>query len=312
MKYLELKGLEFQTNFNLNLINLEYLEFNLCENIILTKNKYLNLKTLYLNENVNVKPKKILKLPEIEECKINSNNLNEQFNSIFDISSFNKLKQLEIETKDFLNLNLENITLEKLELYQNGDISKENEIKMIEKVLSIKSLKNIKFELNQIDINDISKIKGQNLYIIDIWINNNNNDKNDLFLYNIEKKFPNISQLTVKCFNSSKNGITLEITPNHKSKIKEFSLKLNGYSNIKFNIQPYENLEKVSLSSYREIINIKNVLPIFDDKYKIIFNSLYHLDINYLVKNGISFDILNNIYNNIDNMPNLKEFSLIC
>ena len=296
LKYLQLIGIKFHNCFNLNLNNLEYLNIRFCSNIIFNVNS--NLKSLNYWKNSLVITKNKLKLPELEKCIIN-----EEFSSIVDFSSLNKLKELTCETKDFLLL--KDLLLEKIELYSSE--TKENEIKMIEKILSIKTLKKVKFELNQININDILKIENENSSITDIEITSNKN----LILYNIEDKFPNISRLLLYTNNIFNNGVILDIKPNSKSKINSFSLTLNGVGDVKFYIQSYEKLEKIELNIANEIINLKNIMPIFDNNSKIIFNSLVHFDLSYS-QNMINFDILDNIYNNIDKMPNLKYFSLAC
>ena len=296
LKCLQLIGIKFHNCFNLNLNNLEYLNIRFCSNIIFNVNS--NLKSLNYWKNSLVITKNKLKLPELEKCIIN-----EEFSSIVDFSSLNKLKELTCETKDFLLL--KDLLLEKIELYSSE--TKENEIKMIEKILSIKTLKKVKFELNQININDILKIENENSSITDLEITSNKN----LILYNIEDKFPNISRLLLYTNNIFNNGVILDIKPNSKSKINSFSLTLNGIGNIKFYIQSYEKLEKIELNIANEIINLKNIMPIFDNNSKIIFNSLVHFDLSYS-QNMINFDILDNVYNNIDKMPNLKYFSLAC
>ena len=302
LKYLQLIGLKFHGCFCLNLNNLEYLNIRFCRNIIFNDDN-LNLKTLDYWKNSLVYPKNKLKLPKLEKCFIN-----EEFNSIIDFSSLNKLKELKCETNDFLML--KDLLLEKIELYSNK--TKENEIKMIEKILSLKTLKKVKFELDEINIDDILNIQEKNPSITEVEIISNKN----LYLSYIEDIFPNISQLSVYGFNSnfkigfnSNFGVVLEIIPNPKSKINNFSL--NDSYNTKFYIQSYERLEKVEINFTTKIINLKNMLPIIDDNCNIIFYSLVHFDLSYS-RILISFDILNNIYNNIDKIPNLKYFSLYC
>ena len=60
-----------------------------------------------------------------------------------------------------------------------------------------------------------------------------------------------------------------------------------------------------------EINNIQNTFPIFKNKCNLIFTSLtlFHLKINCQKNKSIS-NILEILYNNIDCMPNLKDFSI--
>ena len=103
----------------------------------------------------------------------------------------------------------------------------------------------------------------------------------------------------------------MEITENPKCKTNIISLRLIS-RNIKLYIQSYESLKEIEFDFYNEIINLKDTLPIFNNNSSIIFKSLTHFNFKNFDKKGISYSILNNIYNNIDNMPNLKEFKLSC
>ena len=65
---------------------------------------------------------------------------------------------------------------------------------------------------------------------------------------------------------------------------------------------------KVNLDLDNKIDNIENIIPILNNKCNKIYKLLTHFNLTYYQE--ISSDILNNIINNIDKMPNLKEFSL--
>ena len=56
------------------------------------------------------------------------------------------------------------------------------------------------------------------------------------------------------------------------------------------------------------INNIENSFPIFNNKCPILKNLAYFRLKTYLVR----YEVLNNIYNNIDYLPNLKYFELYC
>lgn len=64
--------------------------------------------------------------------------------------------------------------------------------KLLEKIFSLKKLKEVSFNINKLNIEDISKIKGENSSLIKAEIRWNN--KNDDFILSIlENKFPNLT-----------------------------------------------------------------------------------------------------------------------
>ena len=286
--------------------------------VFFTNNEYNNLKYLHLYFNQNITSKQQLRIPELEECiLLNKEDLSEMdfdvnCNSIIDFSSSKKMKILKVPVDDFVlikNFNsIENVTLN-----SSKDISKETEIKMLEKILSIKNLDFISFNLYKININEILKIKGQNSYVtkINIYYNYENED---ISLFDLDYKFPNLSDIFLSIHDNHLTGvpINLEIKENSNCKINKLTLVGYGKKNVKMCIQSYETLIKFEINRIYEIINLKDSFPIFNDKPSVIFKSLIEfIFINYNRK-GITYNILNNIYNNIDNMPNLKKFTLVC
>ena len=89
----------------------------------------------------------------------------------------------------------------------------------------------------------------------------------------------------------------------------EVSPKLNLLKS--YNYKLYEKLENIEFNFYyREGKNeIKDFFPIFNDKCPVEFLSLtfFRLDMS----GKLDIDILKNVYNNIDKMPNLKKFYFI-
>ena len=182
LRKLILVGFRFTKLFNLKLYNLEELSLHYCNNICFTNNEYNNLKYLHLSFNQNITSKQQLRIPELEECillnkeeDLSEIDFNINYNSIIDFSSTKKMKILKVPINDFVltkNFN----SLESVILNSSKDISKETEIKMLEKILSIKNLDFISFNLFKININEILKIKGQNSYVtkINIYYNYEN------------------------------------------------------------------------------------------------------------------------------------------
>ncbi len=76
---------------------------------------------------------------------------------------------------------------------------------------------------------------------------------------------------------------------------------------IKFNCAPYQNLEKIDVKTDR--LDMNN-LPFFLNKCsKISFDSLIFFSFE---ANSFTEEIIDNIYYNIDKMPNLIDFRLEC
>ena len=61
-----------------------------------------------------------------------------------------------------------------------------------------------------------------------------------------------------------------------------------------------------------KINNLKDVLPIFNEKCQIKFKNLKKFEFSSNAKQGISIDVLKNIKNNIDCMENLESFKICC
>ena len=290
LKQLKLKGFQFKNNFIFILDFLEILEIINCKNIIFNSNKFINLKKLILINNSNLQINSLLKAPELEECELTIGGLDENFKNFIDYSSLNKLKICKINSFDFLNF--DNTLLNKLILNSNRSISSEDEREILEKIISIKTLKDINFELYKIDNDEISKIRDENSSITKIEIIDNS--RNIDFNFFLEKLFPNLSDLIININNIFGNKIKIEIGENSKCKIDKFSLTAKGNKNIKFYIKSFEELISASFNLKNEIINIKNAFPIFNDKCLVIFKYLTTFVFEY--SNEIGLDILMNIY----------------
>ena len=144
LDYLELIGIEFNSLFVLNLTKLKTLKISYCKNISFSNNVTLNLTKLSF---VSFKPKHqtILKFPQLEHCEffcsfLSVNHFN--YNSIIELSTMNKLKILKAEACDFLSLD-NNALLQKLYVISNNNNKIKTEKKVIEKIISMKSLKEV-------------------------------------------------------------------------------------------------------------------------------------------------------------------------
>ena len=135
------------------------------------------------------------------------------------------------------------------------------------------------------------------------WENNN-----DCILYNLQNRLLNLTYLKIYINGDFFGNLSnLEIKVNKICKINDFYLFLNNGNNAKFYCASYEDLIKVNLSLESRVENIKDCFPIFNDKCKVIFKSLIDFNFYMPIEYEINLALLKNIYNNLDNMPNLKK-----
>ena len=181
----------------------------------------------------------------------------------------------------------------------------ETENKVIEKIISMKSLKEINLLLKKFNYNDISNIEGTNYSISMIKIISNNFPKYNL--NNLEQKFPNITDIQLEVSYSENNKNDIEIIENENSKIKNLTIKCHN-ANIKLFCQPLQNLETINIIINGELDNITERFPFFNGNCNIFFDSLNYFKFRY--SEYIKLDTLYNLYTNLDNMKNLKYLIL--
>ena len=307
LEILELKGFKFKSVFILKLKNLKNLNLKNCDNFAFDEKSCQKLKYLYLQDCAIVETGKLVKLPELEECFIQSSmSLKRRYNSIIDFASLEKLRILTAETCDFTKI--ENTQLEKVILY-SYNVSDEIEKIMFEKIFSISTLRDLSIEIKALGDDDISEISGENcsLSILNIkWYN----QFCDCNIINIQNKFPNASYISL--FTPyKKKDTTLEIKENPKCKIDKFSLNIGGNKDISFYCMSYDKLILINFYVSCEIINILKSFPLFNDKCQVKFSSLTHFKYtNYSI--GVSMDFLDNLYNNFEMLPSLRYFEFNC
>ena len=317
LKYLYLYNLEFSSTFILKLFNLEKLKLKKCKNIIFKENYILNLKSLNLEYCKLANSNSKLKFPELETLVIKGYH-NE--NLLFDFSSMTKLKCIITTIDNFLlstnilleethlfygdfkenytfvfdknsNKIVQNIKYTDDDDYSNDKyIDKEKEIMMIKKFCSIKSLKKIQFQ-----------------------IDNKNYD-----LCNLQNIFFNLTNLNIEFMspiNHKKNRKSnLKIIENPNCKLTSFNLLINMRlkSELKLYIQSYEILESINFDI--KSLKFNTNFPIFNNKCDIIFKSLksFRLCLDLDLNNNKKLDPkINNLYENIEKMPNLREFTFL-
>ena len=256
-----------------------------------------------------------------------------------------KLKNLiRFHIEDFLALNTIN-SLEKVYLHNEseyrGGLTKNGEINMINKLISIKTLKEIKIDIMFINKDeDLNTINGTNLSVEKLIIDCKNDDKStkDIIFYNLQQKFPNLKEFHIY-INSASNAFDdweqsqiIELKTDSKCKINKFKysgMRYPCFYKTKFLIGPYENLTDVEFGNIPNNSNLDKCFPIFNEKCENIFTSLirfkfsntilfkdrfsddlFAIDNTYELNTDTDLKIIKNIFNNLDKMPNLEYFIL--
>ena len=305
LENLELYHFKLREIFLLELKCLKTLKLNYCEKISF-ENCCLNLINLMLEGCIIVEPKSLLKLPNLVELNLVYHS-ESNYNLLIDFKSLNKLEKITAPGKCFMNLENTNLKIAKCNFREiNNKLANE----ILHKLLTIKSLQYLFLKSINFNFNEMSKIDGCISSLIYLSIENNKND--DFVFDNLQTKFPNLSSLCIKNCNFNDNIMNLEIKENKNSKINDLLLDFNFGSNKKTNVfcQSYENLKYFGIRC-NQISNIKEVLPIFNAKCDITFNELntfYFQCEEY----ETDFDVIKNIYNNIDKMPNIRNFVITC
>lgn len=298
--------------FEIDLPNLKTVSFTHCENIIFSINTCKTIKELTLKMCTFSKLDFLLKFPLLETLILYTNNYSkEKYSSLIDFSSLENCIYFQGLSCDFILF--EKTKLKEVCLSSLIDNSFEIEKKMIEKFCDIKTLKNIKFNLDKMNDEQISNIIGENSSVEKIHILWGNKD-DDCILFNLQKKFPNLSNLVLYTLSwyyfTDYNGTNLNIIENPNCKITNIKLTGGGNKNIKLYCQKYENLISIEFSLVNKINNFETAFPIFNNKSSVKFLSLSNFCFVYLSRYEINLEILNNIYNILSNMPKLKKFRL--
>ena len=282
LKILELCGFIFSSFINIKFNNLEHFTIS-CKNFSFEEGGFSELKYLKLFFNHLKEPESLLKLPELEEISFSNNNYDQlPLYSVVDMKSLKNLKRFEGDNASFLLL--EEPLLEKLILTKNIY----NNLNDVKKIFEIKTLKEIDLTISKFTDYDIIKLDGENSSIKKLNITFFSEIKCPLC--SLLKKFMNVTSIKFKCFRDLSPNLNLLQSYNYKLYEKLEEIEFNFYNNEKKN-------------------EVKDFFPIFNEKCPIEFLSLifFRLDMSGI----LDIDILKNIYNNIDKMPNLKKFYFI-
>ena len=330
LEELQLNYIIFKNTFILKLNNLKILTLHSCKNIAFNEDSQYMIRILILEDCSLVKSNKLIKFPMLEKFLIEKNECydsNEKYSYKKEYLSYDDIIDFSCDDIDFSNLKNINITIDKFINFQklniplkylnldfdiNYGINKKTYHKLFEKLKSFKTLEYINLPIININYTDISKIEDENIYVKNAeieWY-----DDRDCILYYLQDKFPNLTNLKINVSDISQgfnqNSIfSLEIKENKNCKINKFLLDCFERNNIKFYIQSFENLIYVSLKFSPKYEIKKDFFPLFNDNCKIIFKSLTYFKLVSSCET-FDFDILNNIHNNIDKIPNLEDFEL--
>ena len=332
LEKLIMRDFKFEKKFTLKLNNLKELYIFNCSNITFAENSCLNLKTLFLYSNKINTPVKGLKLPELENLEFTGGNVlkhsenneneredenededNEKNYDLFDFESLKKLKTLKIDISDFENYI--NSPLESVACAAGYCNFNEDEKKMFEYLFSIKTLKIVEIQIDEISADEIKEIEGDNKSVEELRLSLNVR-KTDYDFYNLQKKFPNLSFLEYKS-SSYAEFLILEIIEDSNIKVNKLSISGERYIKNKFYIESFESLKLISLNIHStEIRNLEEAFPFFNNNCKVVFKSLTDFKFYYYADSPDNkkknLRVLYNLYNNLDMMPNLKTFFLYC
>lgn len=312
LELLNLTGFKFTKTFMLKLSNLKKLTLDSCENIDFEENIFSNIIKLNLYHCSINKPKSLLSVPNLEECELTyyDGESEQKYYSIFDISSFKKLKKFVGDPCDFIYLEENN--LEYVKIISFTEVSSEDRIKVLKKIISLKNLKELILEFGPIVDSEILWIIGKNYSVEKMkinWVKQNN----DLIIYNLQDKFgklSNIEMTSPKYENNHK--IILKIIENRNCRINKFFLEAGMYHNIEFYCQPFENLIEIKLTLNGKVINIKDALPIFNKDCKVIFRALNVFELRTISDHVVLLYAMENLCNNLTCMPNLSYLVIDC
>ena len=257
------------------------------------------------------------------------------YNIFKQINNFKSLKELNLERIKFdkiIELDLPNLIKLSFSFSNNIVLSEKTSLK-IKKIFFYKfnlDSDNLKYKFPELEecrcdiqyLNKIDVISLKNLKKLILDCTN----KSPVILSDLIEQIPNLLSLSInldgKEEDCSKKSNEIEIFESPKVKIKDFSLKINNvFSKINLEICNFEYIStfKFNLSGIRKCYHFTIIpeiyFPIFEDVCDIKFNylrifdfSTYNNKYDYIVINN---NVINNLYNNLEKLNNLKSFKFI-
>ena len=197
LEILKLTGVNFDKNSNLELCDLEELELK-SSTINISKNNYPKLKKLKLKDlSLNMKEKSF-SFPQLETCIVKDLN-SENF---IDFKNLKKLKHFESTNENFLMLG--DVQLENLGILLDEEEEASKVKKIMDKIISIKTLKNFDFHFISQNISnyDFTKIKNKNNSLMDIDFHIEGCFEHNNILISFFNTFPNIKNIYIETTNT--------------------------------------------------------------------------------------------------------------
>lgn len=297
IKHLELNGFKFKQKFYLKLKQLKSLKLQSCTNITFDENSCSNLEKMILEYSQIVQSESLLNfyiLKELEGSQI--------FSDIINFKSLEKIQKFKGEAYDFIHF--ENTLLEEITLSSSQKYSQEIEQKMINKIISMKTLKSVNIPL--LHLHDEKQfLKGYNNSVKDLIIEFENNDNNNFVKYN-SSYFSEAFELAFfeRIYSKKENKNVSRIIigeEDYYSNLLHLRLSSNN-SNVILNI-PCKKLKTLRYSEYGQ-----NKVTFEFAKKDSIFKSLIEYSGNF--KSPLYLETINDIFNNKDKVPNLKIFKI--
>ena len=311
LKILKLDGFKIPTN--LILPNLEKISLYNCKNISFNIMIWKNIKYLHLY-NTSIQTFRIMKFRNLITLKIDIDPY-KGFNKVIDFSSLEKIENYygyKYYLLDFNKTKLKNVDILS---YLDEKIDINSNIQVIEKIISLKTLKSVRLELVKTGKDYITNIKGENNSVSDLVIVWNHHDS-DCILYNLQKKFPNLSSITFmnKGKHTKFESPILEISENKNCKVDKINIILYEFNkSIKLYCHSFETLIELKIDFSYFVSNkicLEKFFGIFDKNCKIIFGSLKKFSYKDNFSDKKTFDDINKI--NFNCMPNLIDLTLVC
>ena len=323
LQNLTITGYKFTNIFTLRLYDLQKLKLINVENFALDDTSPFNLNYLYISSCEMVKSKSAINIPKLENFYYI-----DSYNLYINYQDFKFLKIMGINSSNFIKIteiDLSSLTsLEEIEIFS---CTKSVRIETIKNLLLIKNLKIAELHMKNLNKEEIEEIEGENLSLTTLKLLE---IEEECITYELQRLFPNLNSIFIHsyytvedlrnhwCLNCRQAGYTIyptdiEIKENRDCKVDKITFYGQGSKNIELYCQSYESLKEIIIKLENRIWQF--TFPILNDKPNIIFKSLVNFTfVNVSDSRNIrmSSDFIQNLYNNIENMPNLKIFILLC
>lgn len=187
-------------------------------------------------------------------------------------------------------------------------IDEETEKLVLEKLLSLKAIKESAINIKNLNNKIAEEIHGENTSLNKLKVIYYDDNYDSCAINKLLKKFKNLNDLDLYMLSLNNNKkINIDIRENTDYKIDKIRVRSAGSKDIIIYCNSFENLIYLDIGLDYEILNTIE-LPLFNNK-KIVYKSLrdFRFD-GFECENDITLEMLNNLYINIDNAPSLENF----